>query len=376
MTSDEHERHLARSALEQWIARKLNAAEVSLSPLRFPKGTGNSAETTFSTLRYNDGHTTVEKDLVIRRQLTDSELFFEADIRLPFNMMKALAQCGSVPSAAAIGVETDVSILGSPFLIMEAVEGRIVDQVPNYNLEGWVFDLPHDQRAKVWLAGIEAMAKLHNLDWRKEFGFLDDARRGQPGLDQLLQATIDWFRWAQAGRDLSVAEAALDYLIAHKPEAPETCVLWGDPTPANTLFDKDLKVAAILDFEMACLGPGEADLAWWLGAEDNFSTLSGIPRLEGLPSVEETISHYEETRQRKVEHMDYYMLLAWFRMNIVGIRFSDRLVQQGRMPAGTDVLTHNAATMLMARFLGMPECPPGEGVALMGRGMAGGHNRT
>lgn len=371
-TPPTQDRERTREALAQWLSTKLpHASNLVLSPLRLPKGTGNSAETTFADLHYEEGGKSVEKKLVIRRQLTASDLFLEADIRLPYNMMVALSKFDAVPSPATLGVETDPAVLGAPFLVMEAVEGRIVDQVPNYNLAGWVADLPVEKRREIWFSAIEVMAKLHELDWRDGFTFLDDKRRGKPGLDQFLQWTIDWYRWAQAGRKLDVADAALDYLVKNKPENTEVCVVWGDPTPANTLFASDGSVAAILDFEMAALGPGETDLSWWLGAEDNFSTLSGIPKLEGLPSREEIISFYEEKRGRKVQNLEYYMMLSWFRMNIVGIRFSDRLVMEGRMPDGTDVLTHNPATMLMARFLGMPESGPGEGFMLMGKGMAG-----
>lgn len=367
-----HDKEAMRSALETWLARQLpGASEVTLSSLRLPNGTGNSAETTFGDLRYRDGGETFTRKIVIRRQLSGTDLFLEADIRLPYNMMKALEGIGSVPSARTLGVETDTRVIGSPFLVMEVAEGRVVDQVPNYNVQGWLADLLPAQRRETWLAGISVMAELHNLDWRERFAFLDDHKRGAPGLDQFLQWSIDWYRWARADRELTVADAALAYLVRNRPETSETCVLWGDPTPANTLFSPDGRVAAILDFEMSALGPGETDLTWWLGCEDNFSTLQGIPRLEGLPSREEIISLYEEKRGRKVQNLDYYMMLTWFRMNIVAIRFADRLVAEGRLPDGTDVLTHNSATMLMARFLGLPDCPPGEGVMLMAKGMAG-----
>jgi len=366
------QRETMRAGLEDWLRVRLpDASGVSLSPLRLPSGTGNSAETTFAELRYADGGGPQHRDLVIRRQLSGTDLFLDSDIELPHNFMTALEHYPDLPSPVSLGVETDPDVIGNPFLVMESVSGRIVNQVPNYNVEGWLADLPVEQRADAWHTAIGAMAKLHNIDWQEHFGFLADPARGKPGLDQFLGYSADWYRWAQAGRELSVADAALEWLYANKPGDAETCVCWGDPSPANTLFAPDNSVAAILDFEMANLGPGETDLTWWLETIEHYSTYSGVAKLEGLPQREETIAIYEEFRGRKVANLDYYTLLTWFRQNTVGIRFSDRLVANGIMPDGTDILTHNVATNLMAGFLGMPECPPGEGFMMMGRGVAG-----
>jgi aminoglycoside phosphotransferase (APT) family kinase protein len=365
-------REVMRQSLEAWLAGRLTgASEVRLSPLRFPQGTGNSAETTFADLTYRSGGASQTKTLVFRRQLQGSDLFLDATLELPYNMMRALERHPAVPAPRAIGMETDSSVLGSPFLVMENVAGRIVDQVPNYNVRGWVAELAPPQRAAVWLNAVRTLAGLHSLDWRDGFEFLSDPARGRPGLDQYLHWVRDWYRWAQAGRTLPVADAALAHLFDQQPANTEVCVLWGDPTPANTLFKPDLSVSAIIDFEMAAMGPGEVDLAWWLGAEENFSTLAGVARLEGLPDRAATIAFYEEARGRQVASLDYYFMLAYFRMNIVVMRFSDRLINAGRMAAGTDVLTNNPSTATMANILGLPVPQPGEGYALMLGGMAG-----
>lgn len=366
------DREAMRAGIAEWLSEKFpDLAGMKLSALRFPKGTGNSAETTFATLEYQDGGARLELQLVIRRQLAGTDLFLDADIQLPHKVMEALARHPHIPAPRTLGVEPDPARIGSPFLVMEAVDGRVVDQVPNYHVEGWVSELPVAQRREVWLRAISTLAQLHRVDWKDGFEFLDDRQRGNPGLDQFLAWTRDWYRWAQAGRQLDVADAALDWLQHNKPVRTDVSVLWGDPTPANMMFGADLSVTAIIDFEMAGLGPGEADLAWWLEAEENFSTLSGISKLEGLPLRDEIIAHYERERGRPVANLDYYVMLAWFRMNIVCIRFSDRLVSDGRMPSDTDVLTHNPATMLMARRLGLPDASPGEGFMAMVGGMAG-----
>src|SRR5690606_10387038 len=138
------------------------------------------------------------------------DLFLNADLDLPYHMMAALAAHSDVPVPNLIAIEYDSDILGSPFLVMDAVSGRVVEQVPNYNLEGWVADLPPQERKKLWFSAIKAIANLHRVNWKDGFEFLDDPARGAPGLDQYLDWVKEWYLWARADRPQPVADIALD----------------------------------------------------------------------------------------------------------------------------------------------------------------------
>jgi aminoglycoside phosphotransferase (APT) family kinase protein len=368
----EIEREHVRQRLEDWLAKaRTDLPSGKLSALRYPAGTGNSAETSFAEFTYVADGIAQSKTYVFRRQLDQSDLFLNADLRLPYNMMRALSHYPLIPAAVTVGIEPDGSVIGSPFLVMEGVDGRVVNQVPNYNLEGWVADLSPGDRRTLWFNAIKTLAQLHKIDWHEHFQFLDDPKRGLAGLDQYLDWVKDWYVWARADRPMPVTDAALKYLLERKPKRTEVSVLWGDAAPANTMFKTDLSVAAMLDFEMAALGPGEVDLAWWLGGEEHFSSLVGIPRLEGLPTRAETIALYESERGRSVENMDYYFMLAYFRMATVIIRFIDRLIQNGKMPTDTDAVTNNPTTRLLAGLLGMKLAPASGEYSLMERGLAG-----
>src|SRR3546814_11782936 len=63
----------------------------------------------------------------------------------------------------------------------------------------------------------------------------------------------------------------LDYILQNKPAQAPVNVLWGDATPSNVMFDDEGKVKALIDWELATLGPAELDLAWWLYFDDLFS---------------------------------------------------------------------------------------------------------
>ena len=153
---------------------------------------------------------------------------------------------------------------------MGRVEGQSASQKPNYNLAGWLTEFTPAQRRATWANGITAFAKLHAIDWPGWLHLSQPAELGAPGIDQYLAALKEWHGVAGQGRDMPIADAALEYVLTRRPADADVCVLWGDPTPSNTMFNPDGTVAALIDWELAALGPPELDLAWWLYFDDLF----------------------------------------------------------------------------------------------------------
>jgi aminoglycoside phosphotransferase (APT) family kinase protein len=257
------------------------------------------------------------------------------------------------PVPCVIGVEPTSDLFGAPFLLMTRLPGEIVPQNPNYNLAGWVAEMPVEKRAAVWENGVRALAGLQRIDWRDGFEFM--ARGTEPGIEGYLTWTEEWMRWAVAGRDYAIGEAAIDYLKRAMPKDAPINVLWGDGQPSNVLFDtKTGEVTGLLDWELALLGPSEIDLAWWLMFDELLSTRFHVKRLEGLPGAERLTAVYEEAAGRRVAHMDYYGVLVRLHMAIVMIRAVDRQVAQGRFKSQNDAWSHNAFTLGIAERIGLP----------------------
>jgi aminoglycoside phosphotransferase (APT) family kinase protein len=105
---------------------------------------------------------------------------------------------------------------------------------------------------------------------------------------------------------------------------------------------------------MVTLGPPEADLAWWLFFDDLFSTGMGVPRLAGLPDRSTCIGRYEDALEQRVRNLDYYSLLAAFRMAIVGMRSVDRQIKRGFVPATTTARENAPIVRLLAEMMGEP----------------------
>ena len=53
------------------------------------------------------------------------------------------------------------------------------------------------------------------------------------------------------GRPLPIVDTAMRWVLENRPKDTDTCVLWGDPTPSNTMWRPDGSVAALIDWESA-----------------------------------------------------------------------------------------------------------------------------
>jgi aminoglycoside phosphotransferase (APT) family kinase protein len=217
-----------------------------------------------------------------------------------------------------------------------------------------VRDLAPPRRGEVWRNALRVLAEIHKLDWRQGFTFLDQPARGKPGLDQYLNWAEEWYLWARRDRPHPITDVALEYLKQRRPANAPINVLWGDPTPSNVLFRDNLTVSAVIDWEMAALGPPETDVAWWLFFDDLYSTGMGVTRLDGLPDRATSLAWYESFFGRQLENLDYYDVFATFRMAIIGMRAVDRQIGLGRIPAATSARTHSPIMRMLAAKLGEP----------------------
>lgn len=349
------------ATLEAWMAEKLPATELSITDVKGRSGAGFSAETFYISVSCKRDGKPFTADYAVRCQNQESDLFVGASIELPYRVMKTVGQVSDIPVPGVVGLEMDDSLIGQPFLVMEKMPGRVVAQSPNYNTAGWVKDLPVEERGKVWFAGLEAIAKVNRLSWQPDFEFLRNPAHGEPGLSSYLAWVNEWYQWMRGqGEPIPLMDKAIDYLLNQRPEAPQVSVLWGDPNSSNILFADDLTVGTVLDWEMASLGTAEVDLAWWLFFDDLFSTGFGVERMEGLPNREESIAFYESKLGRSVENMDYYDLLATFRMCIVGIRAVDRQILLGAIPKTTTARQNQPLLAMLAAKMGEPIPEVGE----------------
>jgi aminoglycoside phosphotransferase (APT) family kinase protein len=346
---------VTRQALTEWLAQRLpDASDLKVSDVETPSQ-GFSNETAYFEATWSECGQPRTESLVARIQPLGYQLFLDADVLLQWRMMEAVTAASDVPVPPLFFAESDPSVLGAPFFVMGKVNGRVPQQLPPYHATGWlVDDLSAPQREQLWFNGVDALAAIHRLDWRAHFGFLDTPGRGETGLDRDLSRLEDWYEWAAKGRAFSLAGSAMRYLREHQPTKPSLGVTWGDACLGNVMYAADLSVAAVLDWEMATVGPGEADLGWWLFMDDMYCGGFNLPRLEGIPESAATIAHYQSSVGRPVDDIDYYRILAGMRMAVVTIRSVDLQVEMGVLAPETTMYTRGPVAIELSRLLGLP----------------------
>ncbi|MDP3549306.1 MAG: phosphotransferase family protein [Novosphingobium sp.] len=341
--------------LTAWLGHiKPSWQGLTVAPMDVVLGSGFSAEIFFVDVDYTEEGQHHHRTLVVRRQPQTFEVVFESDLKLQANMMAALDARGDLPVPPWVGKEDDPSILGAPFLVMGRVDGQAATQRPNYNLEGWLTQRSPAERMVHFTNALTALAKLHEVDWQDGFTFLNRPDRGAPGLEQYLGYLVDWHAARGQGRKLPIVDTAMQWVLENRPDNIDTCVLWGDPTPSNVMWRPDGSVAALIDWELAALGPRELDLAWWLYFDDLFSRRFGVTRLEGLPTRDETVAIYEQAAGRKVGNLDYYDVVVALRMALVAVGAFDRQVSLGNIEATNTSADNNLMTLYIAEKLGLP----------------------
>jgi aminoglycoside phosphotransferase (APT) family kinase protein len=316
--ADDRDLEQTAEALRAWLADQLSvpAQSLRIENLEAPLGTGFSSETLLCDLVRNGDHGGTREGLVVRLEPEEYIIFPNYDVGLQRKVLQKL-QPTDVPVPRVRGYEEDPSILGAPFYVMERVDGEIPSDNPPMHEEGWIADeLSPEEREQVWWSGLEAMCKVHRLDWKAlGFDFLLEPERGPTPLTQQLDYYEKFFAWGMPRERHPDIAAGMKYLQDNRPEEDQIALCWGDSRLANQIFS-GLQCVAVLDWEMVRVGDPVQDLAWWLASDRCFSEGLDLPRLPGLPGREQTIARWEEATRLQVKNFVYYEILALTRFSM------------------------------------------------------------
>ncbi|MBJ7499333.1 MAG: phosphotransferase family protein [Sphingopyxis sp.] len=296
---------------------------------------------------------------VIRFEQRGKQLFLTPDIVREFRVIDGVARHSDVPVAPMMAVEASGVVLGTPFLVMRLVGGRSPLGRPSMHSQGLLTELTAQQRRTLAFNGLDAMAGIHAIDWRRSHAFLNIEGERKRGIDRHLQQIADWYAWAADGRTFPLTDQALDYLLRTRGSLRDDrdVLLWGDARPGNILFAEDQAVAAVLDWEGALIGPRGLDVGYWIMMDSFHSEMIGIQRLPGWPSTAEVVERYRTISGYELNDLDYYIVLGALFMATTLIRATDIAIAAGRLPAATQMAHANTTTQIIAERLGL-NVPP------------------
>jgi aminoglycoside phosphotransferase (APT) family kinase protein len=220
-----------------------------------------------------------------------------------------------VPHAGLIAADETGAVLGMPFYVMQAIDGW-----SPMDGGGWAAPFDTDLAARRALAFelVEGAAKLGRVDWRAQGleGF------GRP--DGFHERQVDrWLKFLDAYkvRELPGLDEAADWLRANRPARYKAGIMHGDYQFANVMFahGEPARLAAIVDWEMTTVGDPLLDLAWALLGYDGENPREDGFYLDmrGMPTRSELLERYESVSGLSTENIDYYLVLANWKLGIV-----------------------------------------------------------
>ena len=341
-----------RKQLLAWLAQRLpQAGQLRIDELRGPKDTGFSSDTLMFALDYEEEGAPRRQEMVIRlKPVGEFGVFPEYDVALQHNMMKALAET-AVPVPAMYWLEEDPVPLGSPFYVMERLEGQVPSDSPPYHSEGWLYDSAPEDRERLWNSGIDAMSEVHKLDWRKpEFAFLDGPPAGQSSMQAQLAYWERFLDWGLDRSRYALIERGFEWLVANCPDESNVAICWGDARISNQIF-RDYDSIAVIDWEMVFVGDPVADLAWFITMDRVFTQGIGLERLAGFPDKAASIARWEQNVGRSADHYAYYEIFAAWRFAAVMARVFLQMKHYELVPEEAPVDVENLSTPVLQELL-------------------------
>lgn len=300
---------LDKALLEQFLRREIeNLPTGQLEVQQF--GTGHSNLT--YALQIGDWQA------VLRRPPLGPVAPKAHDMEREYNILSALHPVFKTAPRPFV-FSNDLSIVGSPFFVMERRHGHVLDS-----------DFPENIRPTRELGQrisekmVDLLVELHSLDYKQT------ALAGMAKPEGFMQRQVDgWIgRYERAQTDdIEGVGRLTEWMLTNMPVSQEPTIIHYDFKLNNALFSEDFsEITGLFDWEMTTVGDPLADLgaamSYWTQEGDPDLLKKGLGKapvtvLDGFYSREEFMKSYGEKSGRDVSDMNFYLTFAYFKLAVI-----------------------------------------------------------
>lgn len=309
MTTQTDNHALDIAALTAWLAAHRPASGL---PVLHQIGGGQSNPTWF--VDWGDAR------LVLRMKPQGPILPGAHAIERELRVLRAL-QDSDVPVPKALWLEEDAAVLGTPFYVMERLEGRVF-----YNAA--LPDVSASERHEMYLDMARTLARLHALR-PDALGLADYGRPGSYFARQIKRWSGQYA--ASTGPRIADLDRLVEWLPANMPsDDGAVSIAHGDYRIGYLMFHPtEPLVIGVLDWELSTLGHPLADLGFcvipWHSAADEYGGLLGTDwRGAGIPDRAAFEAEYHAHALPTAPLAPFHVAFALFRFAVIFVGIADR----------------------------------------------------
>ncbi|WP_197382152.1 phosphotransferase family protein [Mycolicibacterium mengxianglii] len=281
---------------------------------------------------------------VVRRPPTSGLTPSAHDMAREWAVTRALGPTG-VPVAGAVAFDADGTVLGAPMTVVDFQPGRVIRTGDDLS------DLSDAQIAANASELVHVLATLHAVDY-VEVGLGDFGRPDGFVARQVSTWARQWKRVKT--RDLPDIDRLHAALAASVPSETAASIVHGDFRVDNTILKSDDvgTVAAVVDWEMSTLGDPLTDVALMcVYRQPIFDAVLGVSAAwtsQRYPSADALAQLYSSTSGRDLDHWNFYLALANFKLGVIGEGITHRALSGSDTGAGAAEAAHATAEFAAA----------------------------
>jgi len=279
---------------------------------------------TFQASQFPSGHSNLTyslllgaKELVLRRPPFGSKVKTAHDMSREFRVLSKL-HSAYAPAPEVLLYCEDVSVIGSPFYVMQPIHGIILRTKVPHGL-----DFPPETARRLSVSFIENLIRLHRVDYASVG--LADLGKPEGYLERQVRGWIERYYGSKID-DYPEVDKISAWIQGHMPSTHTVSLIHNDYKYDNLVLDsRDItEIIGVLDWEMCTIGDALTDLgttlAYWVDANDpeELQRVSwGPTAIPGSFSRSEVVQSYARKTGCDASQIAFYLAFARFKLAVI-----------------------------------------------------------